>query len=263
VAPCFETTLIVSVTSPAKTVRVTFEKNVDGIIEKSTVWLRSEPNLNSRDKNCILAFDEIALQPSLFYNSAEDRMDGLEDDGERRTTRIADHAMVLMLKGVGKKWKQPIAYYFTKNGMKSPIVAKHIKTAIREVQAIGLKVVATVCDQFNKPAINMLVEESRGELARKGKQHESYSFFVNGEEVIPLYDPPHLLKGICNNMLNGDVHFKWRSERYQVAKWDHIIKLYELDGELEKTQMDLTDINVSDYRMLNRLTDAHVYPNLI
>jgi hypothetical protein len=27
--------------------------------------------------------------------------------------------------------------------------------------------------------------------------------------------------------------------------------------------MDLTDINVSDYRMFKRLVDAHVYPNLI
>jgi hypothetical protein len=46
--------------------------------------------------------------------------------------------MVLMLKGVGKKWKKPMAYYFTANGTKSPMVAKHIKTVIREVQAIGL-----------------------------------------------------------------------------------------------------------------------------
>jgi hypothetical protein len=27
--------------------------------------------------------------------------------------------------------------------------------------------------------------------------------------------------------------------------------------------MDLTDINVSDYRIFKRLVDAHVYPNLI
>jgi hypothetical protein len=77
-----------------------------------------------------------------------------------------------------------------------------------------------------------------------------------------LYDPPHLLKGIRNNMLNGDVHFKWRTEKYQGAK-EHIVKLYELDEDWEKTQMDQTDINVSDYRMFKRLVDAHVYPNLI
>jgi hypothetical protein len=81
--------------------------------------------------------------------------------------------MVFMLKGVGKKWKKTMAYYFTANGTKSPMVAKHIKTVIREVQAIGLKVVPTVCVQFNKSEINMLAEEFRGELARKGEQHES------------------------------------------------------------------------------------------
>ncbi|RZC37268.1 hypothetical protein BDFB_013887, partial [Asbolus verrucosus] len=147
-------------------------------------------------------------------------------------------------------------------GMKSPNMAKYIKATIHEVQAIGLKVVATICDQFNKPAINLLIEESRSELARQGEQHHTYSSFINGEEVMPLYDPPHLLKGIRNNMLNGDVHFKWRSKTYEVAKWEHIIKLYELDGKLEHG-IDPTDVNVSDYRMLNRLTDAHVYPNVI
>ncbi|RZB39152.1 Tnp P element domain containing protein [Asbolus verrucosus] len=176
------------------------------VLRKVPVVWRKVSTLSDRDKHCVTMQcndNEISLQPSLFYNLSEDRMDGLEDDGAYRTTKIADHAMVLMLKGVSKKWKQPIAYFFTENGMKSLNVAKYIKAAIHEVQAIGLKVVATMCDRFNKPTINLLVEESRSELAKKGEQHQTYSFFINGREVMPLYDPPHLLKGIRNNMLNG------------------------------------------------------------
>ncbi|RZC38170.1 hypothetical protein BDFB_009522, partial [Asbolus verrucosus] len=189
----------------------------------------------------------------------EDRMDGLEDDGAYRTTRIADHAMVLMLKGVSKKWKQPIAYFFMDCGMKSPNMAKYIKAAIHEVQAIGLKVVVTMCDRFNKPTINLLVEESKSELARKGEQHQTYSFFINGREVMPLYDSPQFIKFIKRH---SQQYVEWRRETYEVAKWEHIIKLYELDRELEHG-IDPTDVNVSDYRMMNPLTDAHMYPNVI
>jgi hypothetical protein len=36
--------------------------------------------------------------------------------------------------------------------------------------------------------------------------HDSYSFVIGGNEVLPLFDFPHLLKGIRNNMLNYNVH---------------------------------------------------------
>lgn len=62
-------------------------------------------------------------------------------------------------------------------------------------------------------------------------------------------------------MLNGDGHFKWQIKN-EVAKWEHIIKLYELDGDVGDF-IDPNDINTSDYRMLNRLTDSQIYPHLI
>jgi hypothetical protein len=216
--------------------------------------------LDEIHRYCVLLFDEISQHPSLGYNRSEDAIDGLEDDGVERSPKIADHAMVFMIKGLAKRWKQPLAYFFTENAMKSTNVAKNMKQIIRSLQDIGLKVVATLCDQYNSAAVNMLVENSKEKEAREGRRHHLNSFFVEENEIVALYDPPHLLKGIRNNMLNGDVQFQWKKGQ-QVAKWKHVIAVYELDGTMGNVEFN--DPNVSDYRMLHKLTDQHIYPEKI
>ncbi|XP_063832494.1 uncharacterized protein LOC135081658 isoform X2 [Ostrinia nubilalis] len=72
--------------------------------------------LSDADKLCVILFDEISLKKRLIYNPSTDNIDGYEDLGDEggRTAKIADHALVLMLQGIRKKIKQPIAYYFVK-----------------------------------------------------------------------------------------------------------------------------------------------------
>lgn len=48
---------------------------------------------------------------------------------------------------------------------------------------------------------------------------------MDGKEIIPLYDPPHLMKGIRNNMINKTLKCVING-REKSGKWDHIIKLY-------------------------------------
>jgi hypothetical protein len=150
-----------------------------------------------------------------------------------------------MLKGLASKWKQPLAYFFTQNGMSNPEIAKHVKVMIHSLTEIGLEVDATVCDQYNKAAINALVQETKQEAARIGERHETYTFKVDKREIFPLFDFPHLLKGIRNNMLNYDVKFSWKNGE-EIASWVHIEQLYDLDNDDD------------DCRMLHRLTEEHV-----
>ncbi|KAF5296980.1 hypothetical protein FQR65_LT10132 [Abscondita terminalis] len=62
------------------------------------------------------------------------------------------------------------------------------------------EVVRTICEQerANQNAINSLIREAshHNEKAKVFKNH----FLVNNIEVVPLYDVPHLLKGIRNNL---------------------------------------------------------------
>ncbi|KAJ3658237.1 hypothetical protein Zmor_009990 [Zophobas morio] len=130
--------------------------------------------------------------------------------------------------------------------MKNIEIAKNLKIIIRLLQEIGLKVAATVCDQYNKASIQSLVRESKEERQRNGYSHETFTFYVNDEEIFPFFDFPHLLKGLRNNMLNYDVKFRWKNEE-EIAMWDHIEQLYDLDCSVD-----------ADFRMLPKLTDAHI-----
>lgn len=60
----------------------------------------------------------------------------------------------------------------------------------------------TICDQgaTNRSAIETLVSEARGHYLRK-YQTPKRRIIVDAQEIIPLYDVPHLIKGIRNNLL--------------------------------------------------------------
>lgn len=173
------------------------------------------------DKYCILIFDEIALSANLQYNAANDLIESFEDigDGVRRC-KFADHALVFMARGIHKKWKQPLCFYFLEQGMKSQDLVPTIKSVIRAVRRIGLTVVATICDQHatNVAAINSLRNETQAECLRCMVENRYFGFTVDGVEVVPLYDPPHLLKGIINRLLDSDILFKWNRD-IQKASW--------------------------------------------
>ncbi|KOB73758.1 Uncharacterized protein OBRU01_10974, partial [Operophtera brumata] len=63
---------------------------------------------------CILSFDEMAIRKHLMYNEKLDIIEGYQDHGNHgRSKEITCKALVFMLTGVQKKWKQPIAFYFS------------------------------------------------------------------------------------------------------------------------------------------------------
>lgn len=201
------------------------------------------------DTYCVILFDEIALEASVLYNRNSDIIDGFQDNGfDNRYHTLADKAMVFMARGIHKKWKQPLAYYFNSGGMKSEMIAKCLKDVVREARLIGLNVVGTICDQAfaNTKAIRILYEETKREYALRGLENKFYGFLIDDIEIVPLYDPPHLLKGIRNNLFENDCRFKWRNEKVETASWNDIRNLYGL----EETE--------DEFKMCNKLTDIHV-----
>lgn len=78
-------------------------------------------------------------------------INGFQDNGGSDRRRIiADKAMIFVARGMCKKWKQPICYYFNEE-------AKIIKE-IKSCQDAGLNVKSIVCDQgsANIETINKL-----------------------------------------------------------------------------------------------------------
>lgn len=193
--------------------------------------------INEDDRLCTLIFDEMSVSPHIQYNSSTDEFKGFSDS-DTKEFKIANHALVFMVKGIKKSFKQPVAYYFTQS-LKTVELKNIIKEVVRHVNRTGLKVLCTVCDQgtSNVSAINSLVADTKKKYLRKGKEWRHEFFDIDGHKIIPLYDVPHLLKGLRNNLLSKDLKYTdfGDNNKEKIAKWQYFEMLYEADkacGEL-------------------------------
>lgn len=156
----------------------------------------------------------MALTPTLQYSRKQDVIKSVPDIGHLRTADIADHVLVLMLKGIYKQWKQPVCFTFSSGPVKSITLKTLIQEVIQATQETGLKVIATVCDQgaANSAAINILIKTRKEAYVEAGIQDEYFGFLVNNYEIIPLYDVPHMFKGVRNNLLSKNLHFNYKGK---------------------------------------------------
>ncbi|KAJ8914061.1 hypothetical protein NQ315_017582, partial [Exocentrus adspersus] len=203
----------------------------------------SVKKMKKHDRLAILVFDEISINTLIHYNSKNDMVEGIQDNGNgNRERKIADYANVFMLKGVFRQWKQPICYTFNSGPTKSTTLKRLIIDIIKECHSIGLEIIATICDQGgpNQAAINSLLQDTTKWCLQKNVD-KCFGFIVDGKEIVPLYDTPHLIKGIRNNLLTKDLHFEIDNKNC-VAKWHHLEQFYLLDiGDPEKICPKLTD----------------------
>lgn len=221
--------------------RSTLNTMLSKILFKPGINVHIEENLKHRttklkniNKTCILIFDEMALRAGLKY----DMIFGLQKGENSQQIKFANHALVFMLRGIAKKWKQPYAYYFFTGTTQTVDLVSYLKCVIRSANKTGLKIVATVCDQggTNRAAINYLISETYKTCAESSVQKRNWGFEIDGEEIIPIYDPPHLLKCIRNNLFTKDVIFNIDGTTY-TASWDHIRALYEYDKKNEEFEL--------------------------
>ena len=80
-----------------------------------------------------------------------------------------------------------------------------------------------------------------------------WTILIDNVEIVPLYDPPHLLKCIRNNFLNKDIEIDFdklnlKDGEKKFASWTDIVAAYEID-----VYSDFLERHVPD------LTDQHVY----
>lgn len=140
------------------------------------------------DRYCTVVFDEISLSASLQYLEQYDKVIGFKDfGGQNRSSDFADKALVFMVRGSRKKFKQPVAFYLTNGNMDSTHLSIIIKEVIKAVQLTGLTVVSTVCDQAptNVAAINRLLKETNEKYVTEGKQSR-FGFEIGTQDIISL-----------------------------------------------------------------------------
>lgn len=144
---------------------------------------------------------------------------------------------------------------FSNSSVKTPDLVIAIKEVVSAVQSTGLKVIALICDQAatNVAAINILRAQTNEYYLKNNKTNRLFGFELGGDEIVPLFDPPHLLKCMRNNLLTKNLQFTDTNGIKRLAKWENIIKFYELD----KNESVIGD------RINPKLTDAHIYQDKI
>ncbi|TGZ55055.1 Uncharacterized protein DBV15_12509 [Temnothorax longispinosus] len=176
--------------------------------------------------------------------------------GHKRTQRIADHALVFMLRGIRTGWKIPLSHNFCKSQTKTPQLMRYIKEIVHEITKAGFIIVATICDQgsSNVAALNQFLSDSRSNCLKKGEQFDE-TIILDNQKIIVLYDPPHLLKEIRNNFLEKDIEIMIDKESNvkEIASWNIIETAYNLDihKEINKKSVfkDYIDTNIGPLRI--------------
>jgi hypothetical protein len=160
---------------------------------------------------------------------------GLVDLGEEGRQPVPGSKIVLfMIRGLVQKWKMPVAYYVVHKTVTAKIVCKLITNCIKSITTTGLQLKAIVCDQSST---------NRKAAALLGVSKDKPFLMNNERKVYFLYDFPHVLKCVRNNLMKGPISYDKGT-----AHWRHVEELYELDKCSEKARA-------------TKLTDKHIKPN--
>ncbi|GFO33637.1 transposable element p transposase [Plakobranchus ocellatus] len=148
--------------------------------------------MTSHEHLCAIVIDEMALKRSLQYDPINDEVEGLEDYGRLGRTKLSAHnALVIMVRGTVGKWKQPLAYFLSKGPTKASLLQTIVEDAVKEVLLLGLVPKVIIWDQGSN---NRAVVQKLGVTCDK-----PYATF-GVTKVFMMFDPPHLMKSIRNNL---------------------------------------------------------------
>lgn len=107
--------------------------------------------MDDDDLDCGIVFDEMSIAELRKYCQANQKYYGNVTVGSDRTTK-ATHALVFMLVGVRRRWKQIVCYEFTGNSIPSMVIKDLINQLITLVEGIGFHVsfIVSDCSSSNK-----------------------------------------------------------------------------------------------------------------
>lgn len=155
--------------------------------------------MSTKDKVCILMWDEIAIQPSVTYDTRRDIICGFEDWGNNRTNKVADHVLVFMLRGLHTGWKMPVSYNFCAKNTNATQLRRCIKQHVLKISKAGFPIVATVCDQgtSNVAAITKLLTDTDNQRKRDGRTEGK---FVHSFVSYDTYNMFYIICALASNL---------------------------------------------------------------
>lgn len=178
-------------------------------------------SMSEKANYCTLCLDEMVIKRHLYYDIKRDEMIGLHNINGEVMPEIASHACVIMLQGILINWKQPVAYSFLGSPKHYEKLELWLDQIILELSNIGIQVKAIVSDQgsnFDKYA----------KVVKKVTKEKPY-FLLNVKKIYYIFDVPHLIKCIRNNLLTNDFVYDDKN-----ISWKYIEALYSKQREAVK-----------------------------
>lgn len=198
--------------------------------------------MSDGERECVLLFDEITIKKGISYNRYHDYIEGYEDlSSIGRKPLYGSQALVLMVRGLLYKWKIPISYYISAQSVTSSNLNLIIKLALEKLFKIGLKIRVITCDQGSN---NRSLYYKYLNICE-----EKPYFYHNGYKIYTLFDIPHLIKSIRNNLMNENISFETECGQNLIASWQDIQLLFNIDSKS------------TTYRATPKLTYKHIHPN--
>ena len=160
----------------------------------------------------------MSINDSLKYSRQKDVVFGFADFGqEERTKDIATHALVFMVRGVGRKWKQIIGFFLYKTSIPWDRLKQLLYKGLEFCHEARLTVVAVICDQ----------ETNQVRLWRELGVTINHPLILHPSDKSPvaiIFDPPHLLKNARNNLKNHDIEVSDHDFHFHCCRGMHCMK---------------------------------------
>ncbi|XP_014672353.1 PREDICTED: uncharacterized protein LOC106812871 isoform X2 [Priapulus caudatus] len=168
-------------------------------------------NLPPVAKLVCIAMDEMCIKTALSYDRKRDIVEGLVEQ------KLANHAIAFIVRGIIYRWKQPFGFFFSAGTMSGEEMRCRLFEALELLGNIGLTVTAVISDQGSNN-INLFQTKLHVTVDKPFFLHEGRKIFV-------IYDPPHLIKNIRNNLKKHG----FTVDEYSI-EWQHIRDFYYKDA---------------------------------
>uniref|UniRef100_A0A146L106 Transposable element P transposase n=1 Tax=Lygus hesperus TaxID=30085 RepID=A0A146L106_LYGHE len=192
------------------------------------------PKWPEEKKICTLVFDEVSIKKNLQYNVGQDKIVGVVDRGLSRKNVIANQALVAMVKGTVTSWKQVVGHWFTSGVEPATCIHEAVYQCLDQLTSAGLRIKLLICDQGAK---------NRSVVKRMGITAEMPYFMFQEKQIFFMWDSPHLIKSMRNNLLT--YNYKWKTG---VAKWEHINETVKCDDPLRLRLLPKVNIGHVDFK---------------
>lgn len=190
--------------------------------------------LDENSKFAVLVYDEVDIKRGLDYNCYHDHIDGFTDLGNERRNTIAKSICLFLIRGLFSNYKYVLSYYSSQTNMKGDEIKNKLFENIELAENCGFQIVAVVCDQGSN---------NRSCYSKLGATSDKPYFIFRNKKVYALYDSPHLIKSVRNNLMASDL-----STPDGIASWSILEELYEIETN-------------STTKMCTKLSYAHIKPN--